>query len=123
MENQPNFTTKEMALLLNCSTDKLHQMMYKYGLLYLLYCLPYDYRARGILERSAVYWGWFKNQWYIHDQALLNDWEFFTYTIVERRRYYKILHEPQAMANDIKLNDVVLAEVRKKSLIPLKQAL
>ena len=113
MENN-SFIQLEMCLMLNCSIDTYRTILYKYGRAYLHWYLPCNERQRRILEGSKTFWAWFRLQWEMHDQVLLDDPEFFDYTLQERRRYFKHLHEPQAMAVDIKPNSVVLAELNKK---------
>ncbi|HMP20932.1 MAG TPA: hypothetical protein PKC39_08245 [Ferruginibacter sp.] len=114
---QQDYIQQQLCLLLNISIDTYRDMLYKYGIAYLMWYLPCDARQRRILEGSQVFWKWFRLQWEMHDEALLLDPDFFNYTIAERRWYWKVLHEPQALANDIKPNDIVLAELTKKTEI------
>lgn len=79
-----------------------------------MWYLPCNPRQRRILEGSKVFWNWFKTQWYIHDQALIDDAEFHQATIKERRLWFKRLHCPQAMAAEVKPNSIVIAELYKK---------
>jgi len=111
-----NCIQTEMCLALNCSLDSYSNIMYKHGRAYLHWYLPCNDRQRRILEGSKVFWVWFRLQWEMHDRALLDDPEFLSYTIKERRRYFKHLHEPQAMAVDVKPNSIVLAELNKKEV-------
>lgn len=106
-------TMLEMALLLNCQLTKLYTIQYQYGLAYIMWYLPTDERKRRILEGSKIFWQWFKLQWEIHDDAILKDPDFATASINERRRWYQVVHEPQALANEVKPNSIVLAELTK----------
>lgn len=120
MQNQTSQTQDvqtEMSMLLNCSLATYRNILYKYGRAYIHWYLPCDERLRRKLEDSKTFWAWFRVQWEMHDRALLDDPEFFDYTVEERRRYFKHLHEPQVMAVNIKPNDVVLAELNKKDVI------
>jgi hypothetical protein len=107
----------EMCLLLNCSHETYSNILYKYGRAYLHWYLPCNERQRRKLEGSQIFWAWFRLQFEIHDDALINDPEFPLLTINERRRWFKNLHCPQAMANEVKPNAVVLAELNKKEPI------
>jgi hypothetical protein len=107
-------TMAEMALLLNCQVTTLYSIQYKYGLAYLMWYLPCDDANRRRLEGSKIFWQWYKFQWEVQDEALLLHEPFATHSFSRRRKLYKSLHCPRAMAVEVKPNSVVLQELGKK---------
>ena len=113
-QEQPTFTMREMALLLNCSIEKLCEIQYQYGIAYLHWYLPCDPRARRTLEGSKLFWNWYKFQWEQMDLALIEDVCFQDESIKQRRIFYQEFHNARAMCEEVKPNTVVLSELNKK---------
>ena len=124
MENQP-FTTvaqaqqkadllkKEICLLLNWTEMQFAEYQYRNGIAYLMWYLPCDERGRYLLERSRMYWNWFKIQWTGYDESFLS----YRRSLKECTAnsclaMYEELHCPRALAHDKKPNDVVLESLK-----------
>lgn len=107
----------EMCLLLNITEERYNEIMYRNGLAYLQWYLPCNARQRRVLEGSKIYWSWFRLQWEMHEDALIDSEYFFHLTIDSRRKLFQHLHDPQALAVEVKPNDIVLAELNKKEVV------
>lgn len=99
--------------LVKCSEDEYAEVMYKNGLAYLQWYLPCDQHAKKQLERSKLYWNWFKKQYRECDKAYIQSPGIALETLKERRRLYRELHDPKALVIDLKPNRIVLAEINK----------
>ena len=99
--------------------DEMQYCEYQYtnGIAYLYWYLPCDEDARKQLEGSKLYWNWFKNQWTIHDEALLTYTAFINTDIKLRRESYQCFHCPRALAAEVKPNDIVLNEIKTKTIV------
>ena len=108
-QQKADLLKKEICLLLNWTEMQYAEYQYKHGLAYLLWYLPCDEARRYALERSKLYWNWFKNHWVLYDESLLS------YKLSLRQcpadnllAVYAELHCPKALAVDIKINKVIL---------------
>lgn len=104
---------KQICLLLGWTDMQHAEYLYQHGISYLYWYLPTDAYGRDQLERSKLYWNWFKYQWMIHDEGLLT----FKRSLSECSQEevftaYKNLHCPHAMAAEVKPNSVVLSEIK-----------
>lgn len=105
---------KDITLLMQWSHEQFCNYQYKCGLAYLQHRFPADARAREILERSRIFWNWYKFVWVQYDYSLLT----FKRSLKECnlqtvRQCYEHLHCPQAMAADTRPSDPVLDELKK----------
>lgn len=108
----------EICLLLNWTDQQYCEYQYENGIAYLMWYLPCDDYARHQLERSRLYWNWFKYQWMLHDESLLS------YKVSVREcsvktllPLYQNLHCPRALAVEIKPNSVVLADIKTNASV------
>ena len=104
--------------MLNWTEMQFAEYQYQNGIAYLMWYLPCDEWARQQLERSKLYWNWFKNQWVLHDESLLS----FKLSLSEcdhntLMRLYDDLHCPRALAVEVKPNRVVLDSIKKQEAI------
>ena len=90
------------------------EYQYKTGIAYLHWYLPCDDYGRNELERSKLFWNWFKMQWGEHDYAFLEQEGIKNISPSICFGMYAHLHCPRAMAKEIKPNSVVLAEIKAK---------
>lgn len=88
------------------------EFQYKTGIAYLHWYLPCDDYGRKQLERSKLYWSWFKVQWNEHDMLFLETDGLDSISSKVIAGMYEFLHCPRALAIDVKPNSVVLAEIK-----------
>ncbi len=77
------------------------------GLAYLRRYIPDDPYGAAILERSSIFWNWWKNHWTIRDQQFLDEMDMDSGHIVPRA-LYEIYHSSDTLADTIFPNAVVL---------------
>jgi hypothetical protein len=112
-EEQATIVKTKVCQLLGWTDFEYAQYQYQHGISYLMWYLPCDEDARSQLERSKLYWNWFKNLWLCHDESLVS----FTLSLREcsaemLRGVYDDLHCPHALAIEVKPNAVVLNEIK-----------
>lgn len=108
-------TQEAVLLLLSMDLDSFTKYQYQCGIAYLQWRYPVDEKARHILERSKIFWNWFKFVWLQYDISFLS----YKRSLMECSREtiiqaYEGLHDPQAMAIDTRPNAVVLEELNPK---------
>ena len=91
------------------------EYQYQTGLSYLQWYLPTDEYARYQLERSQLFWAWFKNQWAAHDFEFAKCEGIEVTGVVLRCHMYASLHCPIALAKEVKPNNTVLNEIKTKT--------
>lgn len=75
--------------------------MYGEGLKYLQIYLQGDMHAIGIIERSPVFWGWWKNHWTIRDEVYLQSYEeMCQISLYFREAAYKALHNADLLTQE-----------------------
>lgn len=89
------------------------QFQYQTGIAYLMWYLPCDEDSRQQLERSKLYWNWFKNQWNNDDFVYNTTSGIGLMTLKQRRMIYHELHCPRVLAVEVKPNNVVLSSIKK----------
>ncbi len=104
----------QVCKLLQWDEMKYAEYQYKAGIAYLLWYLPCDEKARQQLERSKLYWNWFKTCWTEHDYAYVTSEGIDKLCLHERLRIYEALHCPRALAVEITPNRIVLDSIKKK---------
>lgn len=114
-EQRADVLKKHVCKMLNWTEMQFAEYQYQNGIAYLMWYLPCDDWARQQLERSKLYWSWFKNQWTLHDESLLS----FQISLTEcshrtLMQLYDDLHCPRALAVDVKPNRVVLDSIKKR---------
>ena len=114
---QDAYTKQKFAICKLLAWDEQQYAEYQYatGLQYLYWYLPCDDDARNQLERSRLFWNWFKNQWAAHDYAYINSENIDKISLGLRQSCYEALHCPRALAVEIKPNSVVLESIKKKT--------
>ena len=106
---------REICKLLQWTEMQFCEDQHQNGIAYLYWYLPCDELARYQMERSKLYWAWFKNQWTIHDESLL----YFKnacrkMSVSEARNLYNEVHCPRILAKEVKPNSVVLSSIKIK---------
>jgi len=103
----------KICVLLGWTEMQYFERQLENGIAYLYWYLPCDERARRKLERSRLYWNWFKNQWALHDESLLSfNRSLKEISVLDVLDLFDALHDPQALAVDTKPNSVVLNSIK-----------
>lgn len=99
---------RSVCELLNWTEMQYAEFVYHEGLAYLKAYLPGDAHAAGILERSPIFWAWWKNHWQNRDAAFLKHCR--ERAINFKTELYNSLHDGAELADSIYPNSVVLNE-------------
>lgn len=92
---------KRVMWLLHWDAEQYTHFKYEEGMRYLAIYLGGDVHAIGLIERSPVFWGWWKNQWTIREEEYLNDTDRLSMQPVSRREAtYCALHDAAALAEE-----------------------
>jgi hypothetical protein len=105
---------KKICRLLEWDEMQYAEYQYATGIAYLYWYLPCDDRGRNQLERSRLFWNWFKNLWKNDDFVFNSISGVGLIRLCERRIIYEELHCPRVLATEWKPNAVVLAEIKNK---------
>lgn len=91
------------------------EMQYRTGRQYLQSYIPNDPDGIDALERSRIFWAWWKNQWLIRDTAWLNT-DIAKVSRLSARRIYAYMHNAEALVHSIYPNGTVLEESYAKMI-------
>lgn len=116
-QQKADFLKKEICLLLNWTEMQFADYQYKCGIAYLYWYLPCDEWARQQLERSKLYWNWFKILWTSHDALLVADQLFSACDCAKRLKDYEWMHDPRSLVNEYKPNSLVLQSLQVKAIL------
>ena len=105
-------TMRQICKQLRWTQEEYAGNIYNTGMSYLDYYLPADEHARRQLERSKMFWSWFRNMWATQDSVLLNDTTFEQMCLADRVEDYYNFHNPQALAEECKPNKMVLQAIK-----------
>lgn len=96
--------------------DEMDYAQYQYsnGITYLHWLLLGDNEARDYLERSKLFWNWWKNQWVIHDIVFL-DSDVETMELEEVQKFYHRFHCAKTTAYEVKPRKEILQGMKKKA--------
>lgn len=85
---------------------------YNCGLAYLNYYIPTDPIGMEFLQRSKIFWNWWKNKWADRDRDFLDQWQPKENWKKVRRgtlvKLYLELNDPLVLSQDIKPHAIVL---------------
>lgn len=115
-QQKADATMREVCLLLNWTDMQYNEFLYQNGIAYLHLYLPCDEWGRQQLERSRLFWNWFKLLWISLDKDLLNDALFTKLPCEKRRNDYRFMHCPRTLVYHVKPNAVVLQSLKKSDL-------
>jgi len=108
--------TKAVVMtLLQWTELEYAEFQYESGLAYLRHYIPWDKWGQDMLQRSKLFWNWWKNQWALRDESFCAmDSEVPTSEVgistANLRRLYYHLHDAAILASDIYPNRTVLEE-------------
>jgi hypothetical protein len=108
-------TTQEKVLaLLEWTEQEFCDFRYKNGIAYLHWYAPVNENHRFVMERSRMFWRWFRCVCNTIDFEFINNPDVLNLSVTLRRSLYTSFHCPRLVAKDIKPNQVVLAELNYK---------
>jgi hypothetical protein len=94
-----------------CSELAYCAFKYKRGVAYLHAYLGGENEGTRLLAGSKVYWAWFKNQWTLRDEAMLQDEaQLQQISIKVRRQFYVALHNPAMLAAEMAPNALIMRD-------------
>lgn len=97
---------KAVMELLNWDEMQYCNFQYNQGLKYLdAYIQDDAFR----IERSRVFWNWWKNHWALRDETILNS-HLLTICVQGRREVYRDLNDGAKLASEVHPNKVVLEQ-------------
>jgi hypothetical protein len=62
---------QQVASILSWREGALAEFKYQQGIAFLMWYLPCNEQSRNTLERSKLYWNWWKYCWQIRDEAFV----------------------------------------------------
>lgn len=83
---------------------------YEQGHAYLMEYLQRDAYCVRVMERSRIFWNWWKNHWTNRDEGFMEFVNNTTYSVAEMRDFYSDVHDAPTLAACIYPNGVVLNE-------------
>jgi hypothetical protein len=83
---------------------------YDQGIAYLMAYLNGDEYSVNVMERSRIFWQWWKNHWRTRDESFLEQVVNTTFDLSTRREMYLDTHDAVVLAKSIYPNGVVLNE-------------
>lgn len=110
---------REACELLQWTEDAYTAYQYETGLQYLKWAFPFHAEARYQLERSRIFWNWWKHTWSMYDESLFSFKRSLKESSVQTiREAYEDLHSPSVMVKEkLMPNTVVLSEIKSNKVI------
>lgn len=99
----------EILKLLKWTELEYNQFIYDNGVAYLQQYIPSDEQGIAALERSRIYWNWWRNHWYQRDYQFMRKVN-RSAPLEGIREYYRHFNNPKKLAAGIWPNAVVLNE-------------
>ena len=99
-----------VARMLRWSEMDFSQFQYEQGITYLKAYLNNDTYSVDVMERSRMYWNWWKNHWSNRDQAFIDFTNNTAYDLETRRDIYHDMHCGKTLASSIYPNGIILSE-------------
>lgn len=111
-EKATNWLTKPAVMaLLDIDDMEYNLIQYEQGVNYLHTYLKGDEWGIGVMERSAIFWAWWKNHWANRDEQFLGiNHNSPVHTVAEARKLYAQFNKGSMLAQNIHPNSVVLNE-------------
>lgn len=110
MQQMAQSQKKQICELLNIEEEQYAQMQYEAGLEYLEAYLGNDQWAIDELERSKLYWSWWKNHWVARDAQYLENNPHLL-SLDERRKHYNHANNPAVLICTISPGRVILEPI------------
>lgn len=102
--------TREVCRELKWRDEDYSKFQYEQGIAYLTEYLNHDEYSVGVMERSRIFWNWWKNHWTNRDEAFIEEIVNTTFSIADMRELYRDRHDAKTLAMCIYPNGVVLNE-------------
>lgn len=98
---------QEITQLLGWTELEYNQFIYDTGIAYLHQYIPDDRPGIAALERSRIFWNWWKNHWIQRDMQFVHK---TSGGLRDARRYYCLVHNVKRLIGTIYPNAVILHE-------------
>jgi len=107
---------------LNCTVEQYAQLVYAEGLKYLRYYLPDDKEGQNMINRSRVFWNWWKNHWATRDAEFKSLLERYPVNDAEiRLQLYLQYNDGKQLAENLHPQSVVMEESYSEMISELLQ--
>jgi hypothetical protein len=87
-----------------------NEYQFQQGHDYLLAYLKGDEYSVRVMERSRIFWSWWRNHWTNRDEGFMEFVTNTTYSVAEMREFYGDVHDAHLLAECIYPNGVILNE-------------
>jgi len=94
---QANNTRRQVCTILGWKYAQHSQFMYERGLAYLQWYLPTLEHSRDKLERSQLFWNWWKNCWLLRDQVFASNLTAYPLKVDSTLRIYRETHNSREL--------------------------
>lgn len=101
---------KRIARILKWTDLQWSEHQYEQGHAYLVAYVEADTRIVSAMERSRVFWSWWKNHWGNRDEGYLEFVENTTYDLTALREIYVDMHNAEVLVKSIYPNGSILQE-------------
>lgn len=92
-----NQVRRQVCTLLGWTYDQYAEFIYERGIAYLHWYLPALEEQRNKLERSKLYWNWWKNSWMLRDEVFAYNLTVFPLKLANMERIYRETHNSREL--------------------------
>lgn len=110
------YMVRKICKLLNWTEMQYNEFMYNCGRCYLIYFTNNDEDAINRLERSRMFWNWWKNGFALRDAVYLES-DVARLHYENRMLLYLHMHDALALSEEIKPNSIILKDAFKKEVV------
>lgn len=100
---------KKVCALLGWTEMEYAEFMYNGGRIYLLHYTDGDTFFCDQIERSAIFWNWWKNHWQLRDEAFVNNDQIGYLHRENLKLLYLHTHDARILATEIRPDSCVLS--------------
>lgn len=108
VKNEMEVVKDSIIKMLHWSEMNYAEFMYETGLAYLQHYILGDEYGIAALERSRIFWSWWRNHWAQRDQRFMANISPANYATAEK--FYRWWNDPKHLAGNIWPNSVILDE-------------
>lgn len=87
-----------------------NEYQFQQGHDYLMAYLKADAYSVRVMERTRIFWSWWRNHWTNRDEGFMEFVTNTTYSVAEMREFYGDVHDAHLLAECIYPNGVILNE-------------
>lgn len=98
---------QQVCRMLHITDLEYANRQFEAGCAYLDAYIPNDPDGAAQLQRSAVYWAWWRNHWSMRDEQFCTG-HVQSLSLQLRQELYEQLHNPQLLAQELRPNGIIL---------------